>query len=379
MYFPCTKLILSTIGETWSTLGSKVILYLKNLQLYKDKLSVSQQDDGENKVMVNRSLHQKHRDLLSILFTEAKEILTRKDGSLIIKTNLYQIAKHMGYPKPGDATHLIKDYLYDLRNTEMTFKSKNENVLFDEKRGHRLIGEYEYNSSDGDYIVIIPASTNKYKILNFAVEIPKKINRKIIAIPNKFAKTKALVSYILSNKALKNGISFASVCDKLDVTEADNKSRFKREIKENAQLLSEFNIYYDAETNIIKYEQICEIKFHRALDKNEILEKINKDTVIDAVCEEIPQQKLPDVEEKEIKKYIGKYVKHQATDAFGKENVAISKIIDFEEKEDDEDQVLYRLKIESTKEEQQVFTRWLELNDIKKLEANGFISSKDYF
>jgi hypothetical protein len=50
MYFPCTKLILSTIGETCSALGSKVILYLKNLQLYKDKLSVSQQDDGENKV-----------------------------------------------------------------------------------------------------------------------------------------------------------------------------------------------------------------------------------------------------------------------------------------------------------------------------------------
>jgi len=50
MYLPFTKLILSTIGETCDELGSKVILYLKNLQLYKDKLSVSQQDDGENKV-----------------------------------------------------------------------------------------------------------------------------------------------------------------------------------------------------------------------------------------------------------------------------------------------------------------------------------------
>lgn len=338
-------------------------------------------DDGENKVMVNRSLHQKHRDLLSILFTESKEIIPQKDGSLIIKTNLYQIAKHMGYGKPGDAIHLVKDYLYDLRNTEMTFKSKNENVVFDEKGGHRLIGEYEYNSKDGDYLVHIQAKTNKYKILNFAVEIPKKINRKIIAIPNKLAKTKALVSYILSNKALKNGISFASVCDKLDITEADNKSRFKRELKENAELLSDFNIYYDIETNIIKYEQIGDIKFHRAIERSEILSKIENAAQIVEEVNVIPQQLIdaPNLQAKEIEKYIGKYIKHKSNDVFGKENIAISKIIEFQEQESDSNMIFYRLKIESNLEGTQIFTKWLSLGDIKNIEERGFISEKEYF
>lgn len=335
-------------------------------------------DDGENKVMVNRSLHQKHRDLLSILFTENKEIITQKDGSLIIKTNLYQIAKHMGYSKPGDAIHLVKDYLYDLRNTEMTFKSKNENVVYDEKGGHRLIGEYEYNSTDGDYLIYIQAKTNKYKILNFAVEIPKKINRKIIAIPNKLAKTKALVSYILSNKALKNGISFASVCDKLDITEVDNKSRFKRELKENAKLLSDFNIYYDVETNIIKYEQLCDIKFHRAIDKSEILSKIGNIELIEDL--ELPHQsEAPNLEAKEIERYLGKYIKHASKDVLGKDNVAISKIVEYEEEENDSNIKFYRLKIESNIEGTRIFTKWLLLDEIKNIEERGFISEKEYF
>lgn len=338
-------------------------------------------DDGENKVMVNRSLHQNHRDLLSILFTESKEIITQKDGALIIKTNLYQIAKHMGYKKPGDAIHLVKSYLYDLRNTEMTFKSKSENVVFDEKGGHRLIGEYEYNTKDGDYLIYIQAKTNKYKILNFAVEIPKKINRKIIAIPNKLAKTKALVSYILSNKALKNGISFTSVCDKLDITEVDNKSRFKRELKENADLLSDFNIYYDVETNIIKYEQLCDIKFHRAIDKSEILSKLeNAEQLVEEV-KEIPQQQLeaPNLQAKEIERYIGKYIKHKSNDVFGSDNVAISKIVEYQEQENDSNIIFYRLKIESNLEGTQITTKWLSLDDIKNIEERGFISEKEYF
>lgn len=219
-------------------------------------------DDGTNKMIVNRSLHQKHRDILSILFTDNKNLKVNEDGSIEIRTNLYYIAKEMGYDKPKDGTHVIKGFLYDLRHTEITFKTKKKDVLMPERGGHRLIGTYKYDEKNGDYIVNIPSETAKYKILNFAVEIPKEINRKIIAIPNNLAKVKALVSYMLSNQALKNGISFDKICDKLDVNIGARKSELLKEVKENIGLLQEFNITFNEETKIFKYEQIEDIKFH---------------------------------------------------------------------------------------------------------------------
>lgn len=218
-------------------------------------------DDGTNKMIVNRSLHQKHRDILSILFTDNKNLKVNEDGSIEISTNLYYIAKEMGYDKPKDGTHVIKGFLYDLRHTEITFKTKKKDVAMPEKGGHRLIGTYKYDEKSGDYIVSIPSETAKYRILNYAVEIPKEINRKIIAIPNNLAKVKALVSYMLSNQALKNGISFDKICDKLDI-QNENKSRFKKELLENIELLQEFNITFNEETKIFKYEQIEAIRFH---------------------------------------------------------------------------------------------------------------------
>lgn len=244
-------------------------------------------DDGTNKMIVNRSLHQKHRDILSILFTDNKNLKVNEDGSIEISTNLYYIAKEMGYDKPKDGTHVIKGFLYDLRHTEITFKTKKKDVAMPEKGGHRLIGTYKYDEKSGDYIVSIPSETAKYRILNYAVEIPKEINRKIIAIPNNLAKVKALVSYMLSNQALKNGISFDKICDKLDI-QNENKSRFKKELLENFDLLQEFNITFNEETKIFKYEQIEAIRFHAPV-------KVEK--LVGSLDQQVQQQEEPKKEE----------------------------------------------------------------------------------
>ncbi len=57
------------------------------------------------------------------------------------------------------------------------------------------------------------------------------------------------------------GISFDKICDKLDI-QNENKSRFKKELLENIELLQDFNITFNEETKIFKYEQIEDIKFH---------------------------------------------------------------------------------------------------------------------
>ncbi len=75
-----------------------------------------------------------------------------------------------------------------------------------------------------------------------------------------------MVSLILSNKALKNGITFNSVCHKLDIIGGSNKSRFKRQIRENPELLEKFNIKYNDDKKIFYYENIKEIDFEKSLN-----------------------------------------------------------------------------------------------------------------
>jgi hypothetical protein len=139
---------------------------------------------------------------------------------------------------------------------------------------HNLIAEDYYDNDSGKYMVRIPSMTAKYHIFNWGIQIPQKINREIIRIPDKLSKLKALVSFILSNKALKNGVSFNSVCDKLDILDSPNRSRFKRQIRENRELLNKFNIKYDEERKIFYYENIREINFEKALNSKDIDEQI---------------------------------------------------------------------------------------------------------
>lgn len=325
-------------------------------------------DDGVNKILVNRSLHQKHRDLLSLLFTESKEIITNKDGSMTIKTKLYHLAKMMGYKNINGSVEKIKDYLYDLRNTEMTFKTNDENVKFDEKGGHRLLGTYEYDTKTSEYIINIPSETSKYKILNFAVEIPREINRKIVAIDNKYAKTKALVSYVLSNKALKNGISLENICEKLDINISTRKSEFKKELKENKNLLADFNIYYDEETNIIKYEQLTDIKFHRAMKKEEILQ------ILEDEKETKEKEKEKEIFGFQKSRFVGKYIKHKSNGLFG-EDLVSSKIVDIQCKIENNIKY-YRFELNYDNADN-VFTQWLSLEKIVSLEDN-WISDKSH-
>ena len=226
-------------------------------------------DDNKIKITVNRSLHQKHRDLLSILFTDNKGVSKPdKDGSYIIYTNLYDLAKKMNYKSPKDTTNLIYKMLDDLAITRFEIEDK-----FGILR-HTLIAEDYYDKDTGIYMVRIPSLTAKYHIFNWGVQISKEINRDIVAIPNKFSKIKALVSLILSNKALKNGISFDSICDKFDISGTSNKSKFRRQIRENPKLLKKFNIKYDTERKIFFYDEIKEINFEKALNFDTMDEEI---------------------------------------------------------------------------------------------------------
>jgi len=231
-------------------------------------------NDKQIKITVNRSLHQKHRDLLSLLFTDNRGVSKpSKDGSYTIYTNIYDLAKKMNYKTPKNSTNNIYRMLNDLAVTRLEIED--EFGIF----RHNLIAEDYYDKDTGRYMVSIPSMTAKYHIFNWGIQIQKEINREIVAIPDKLSKLKALVSLILSNKALKNGISFDSVCDKLDILDSSNKSRLKRQIRENPELLDKFNIKYDKEKKIFFYNEINEIIFEKALNPETIEAEIKLEEI----------------------------------------------------------------------------------------------------
>ncbi len=316
-------------------------------------------DDNQTKIQVNRSLHQRHRDLLSIIFTDNKGTTTpAKDGSYYIHTSLYDLSKKMGY-SPLQGINIINKFLGDLQQTLMTIDTKNVGVV-----RHQLLGKSyfdKYNTKE--FKIEIPSYTAKYHIFNFSVEIPKEINQKIIAIPSKYAKTKALVSYILSNKALKNGITFENVCNKLDIPTKNMMSKFKRELIDNKQILEEFNIVFDEETKIIKYQKLEGVKFHRGISKEEIFEILEDERKNEREQEELEKFGF------KKDKYVGKILKHKSSGLFGEE-IKTSLIKDIEVKTIEDENKVYRLVIKDDSNEKDLFTSWFSIEEIDNIYNN---------
>ena len=214
-------------------------------------------DDGKTIIKVNRSLNQKHRDLLSILMYEEKSDV-QPDGKFYIKTKIYQLAKEL-YPNSKNAKHRIKEMLDDMRITDIEVK-QNGKIL-----NHTLLGMSYYDEHEDTYIIEVPPQTSRYLIYNAGVSIPEKTNKKIIAIKN--PKLKALVTFMLSNKKLDNGIYFDTICEKLEITKPNRKSEFKKIVEDNLELLAQFKIIYKDEKFYLKKQKV---EFHHALSDKEL-------------------------------------------------------------------------------------------------------------
>ena len=220
-------------------------------------------DDGKTVIKVNRSLHQRHRDLLSILFTENKGV-SKPDptGRYFIYVNLYDVAKKMGYKSPKNSRINIKQFLDNLRATDI------EIIQGDIIGNCSLLGQSVLNRETGFYVVEVPAPTAKYHVLSYAVLIDPIINRQIIKIS--LSRLKALTSYLVSNIPIKNGISFKNICEKLDIMQPPRRTEFRKEVLANLLLLDQFSISFDLEKDIFYYTGIDLIKFQRAIKPEEI-------------------------------------------------------------------------------------------------------------
>ena len=257
--------------------------------------------DSKTTIKVDRSLNQKHRDLLSLLPYEKKSKVA-EDGSYYIKTSLYSLAKKMRYKYPVKDTEKVKILLEDMQKTLIQVKQKSKIYT------HTLLGHSFYDEDNFEYIIQIPAETAKYHIYSTGVSIPEKLNEKIVSIENSKSRLKALISFMLSNKKLENGMYFNTMCEKLDIIEKTAKSKFKKQIIENLELLKEFKIKFEDDKFFLKKEKCT---FFPALSEKQIIsfEKTEQDKRYDAKLADVMKHKKD--ENIVIYKYIydGKEVK----------------------------------------------------------------------
>ena len=249
---------------------------------YDLKIKKTIYKDNNLEIKVDRSLNQKHRDLFSLLMNEKKSMVS-DTGTFFIKTRLYQLAKKMGYKYPAKATNYIDRLLTDMKKT-IFYISKN-NKRYD----HSLLGEGYYDKENDEYIVEIPSATAKYSIYTTGVSIPQVYNEKIVQISDNKAKLKALISFLLSNAKLENGIYFNTICNKLNIQNTVKnpvKSKFKKQVQENLELLKQFKIKFEDDKFYLKKEKCT---FYPALSEKQILsfEKSEDQRKYDEVLERL--------------------------------------------------------------------------------------------
>jgi len=234
----------------------------KRIQYKKPKV-VWEKSDKE-KLAISHSLHQKHADVLSLIHTDYVSISKPKpDGSYVIYTTLYRIAKAMGYKYPEKAIDYVRQYILDLRWTDF--------VVYDKYGGEyrtTILDDAYYSETRDIFVISIKGKNAKILAHTTAIKIEKELNKRIVGIPDNLVKIKAMVRYMLSHKSSSSGYTLNFFFDKLDIGKSDKsiqvaknkKSIFRRQLKENEELLKSFNIHYDRENDKVFYtEQLKEI------------------------------------------------------------------------------------------------------------------------
>jgi len=244
---------------------------------YKKFKTIFENTSTGFKIMVSHSLHQKHADVISILFTDYAGIEKQKDGSLRIFTSLYHIAKKMGYKYPERASENIKSYIDEIRLTDFKIVNPAMGVS-----NFTILGDSDWSNIDGSYYVDLGVKSARVLAMSTGLSIAKPLNEKIVLISDKTPKLKALIRYVIASKPpIRGYYTLEHIFDKYgigkgenDATNRKDKSNFRKELKDHTETLGTFNITYDAEKQRIYYEGHEQITFESGIKPKQIVEKL---------------------------------------------------------------------------------------------------------
>ena len=252
-----------------------------------------------HEISISHPLHQKHADVLSLLFSDNYGISKiNRDGSFSIYTSLYYMAKKMGYRYPSSSAIKVSKYIDDLRHTDFVLKDFKRNRM----TKFTILGKSEYDKERELYVIHIDGDSAKILTMSIGLKIEKELNQKIINISDKYSKLKALIRYVISNEPTSYGFTLTHIFEKFDIgqrgaksTQRKEKSIFRRELRENHSILKEFNILFNRQEEKIYWHKHKNISFEKSISITQIESKIKK--------------QIEEVHKKEGAHLIGKHIK----------------------------------------------------------------------
>jgi len=274
---------------------------------YKKRKTIYEDKKNHLLIQVSHSLHQKHADLLSILFSDnqKKSLSFKGDGSFYILTSLYHMAKKLGYQNPNKAGTHVKKLINDLRDTDFVISMPDP--LNPKKRKiitTKMLGKSYYSEADDQYCIEVDVDSGRILILGVGVKFDTLLTDMIVSLPDNASRIKALLRYLASHAEKKNGYTLdyiykrygigqkpideelsAEEVSKNDAANRKDKSQFRKQLRMYESLMRAFNVYYDEKEAKIYYKQSKQVSFEMGVAPSKVeetlLSNINKDVAQD--------------------------------------------------------------------------------------------------
>lgn len=219
------------------------------------KPKVVWEKDENNKVAISHSLHQKHADVLSLIHTDCIS-MTKPDktGGYFIYVSLYRIAKLMGYKNPSKDTDKVKKWINELRHTSF--------ITYDHNGDHHttILDDAYFSRNKDVFLIEVRGKNAKILAYTTGIKIDKVLTHGVVSIPDRLSKLKAMIRYVISNKRTEHGYTLQHIMEKLEIGQSNSiqvqrnqVANFRKQIRENKEILAQFNLEYDAEKEKILY------------------------------------------------------------------------------------------------------------------------------
>jgi len=244
-------------------------------------------ENKDEQIFVSHALNQKHADVLNLIYSDNIGVSKpNSNGSYYIMINLFKIAKLMNYKYPKSAVGYVSNYIDEIRHSDFITYNKKTKIWTKQQ----ILGKAHYDKNQRVFIVYVDGSNAKLLNYTTTIDISKEKIHKIVDIPNASVLLKAFIRFVISNRASKVNRNLEFFMEKLDLNRYDDNGKltraslnkrnaFKKLIKSNTELLSEFNVIYDDEENKIYYnDQLEDIKFHLPLQlEPDVIKKLEQD------------------------------------------------------------------------------------------------------
>jgi hypothetical protein len=208
-------------------------------------------DDGKS-LSINKRLHQRHLDLLMLLFNESNKHIG-SDGCLYVHTSWYKLAKSMGYKSATGAATVVSSYANDLQEVIISHDN-----LMNVRSKFGIIRKSYTDLNSQDTIVVFESDFLELFAYDVVYRLLNENLDKVINI--KDGEIKAVIRYFMTHNTMKNGMHFDTLANKLARDETKQmKSALWNKIKKHKEILEDMGIDIEEDAKKIYYTKKSDV------------------------------------------------------------------------------------------------------------------------